>query len=205
MTNDSHLFPPRPQWEAKGYRPDEYSRWLLGDWRPIKELWEELGADPSQPEPVGVELEDWLFDMTAGPERREAEARFVHGHWLKPGDVARTEWRMRCARPPYDGWPVARGSIPAGVVLSRDGDAWGARGKGKARGFAVFRRSDDRPVRFRTERLGERQGTRRHLARDPLESQADRTSVSDGRGELHSGRPPENSTEDCSHGHHFLD
>ena len=31
---------------------------------------------------------------------------------------------MRCARPPYDGLPVARGSIPAGVVLSRDGDAW---------------------------------------------------------------------------------
>ena len=46
MTNDSRLFPPRPQWEAKGYRPDEYSRWLLGDWRPIKELWAELGIDP---------------------------------------------------------------------------------------------------------------------------------------------------------------
>ena len=30
MTNDSKLFPPRPEWEAKGYRPDEYSRWLLG-------------------------------------------------------------------------------------------------------------------------------------------------------------------------------
>ena len=47
MTNDSRLFPPRPQWEAKGYRPDEYSRWLLGDWRPIEELWEELGVDPT--------------------------------------------------------------------------------------------------------------------------------------------------------------
>ena len=35
MTNDSRLFSPRPRWEAKGYRPDEYSRWLLGDWRPI--------------------------------------------------------------------------------------------------------------------------------------------------------------------------
>lgn len=46
MTNDSKLFPPRPQWEAKGYRPDEYSRWLLGDWRPIGELWAELGIQP---------------------------------------------------------------------------------------------------------------------------------------------------------------
>ncbi len=33
MTNDSHLFQPRPVWEAKGYRPDEYSRWLRGRWR----------------------------------------------------------------------------------------------------------------------------------------------------------------------------
>jgi hypothetical protein len=34
MTNDSRLFPPRPQWEAQGYKPDEYSRWLKGKWRP---------------------------------------------------------------------------------------------------------------------------------------------------------------------------
>ena len=124
MTNDSRLFPPRPQWEAKGYRPDEYSRWLLGDWRPIEELWEKLGVDPTRPEPAEIELEEWLFDTTAGPERREAEARFVHGHLLKPGDVARTDWRVRCAQPPYDGLPVPRTKVPAGVILSRDGDAW---------------------------------------------------------------------------------
>ena len=33
MTSDSHLFPPRPAWEEKGYRGDEYGRWLLGKWR----------------------------------------------------------------------------------------------------------------------------------------------------------------------------
>ena len=124
MTNDSHLFPPRPEWEAKGYRPDEYSRWLLGNWRPMEELWEMLGVDPTKPEPAEIELEDWLFDTTAGPERREAEAQFVHGHWLKPGDVARTDWKLRCAQPPYDRLPVARVRIPAGIVLSREGDAW---------------------------------------------------------------------------------
>ena len=124
MTNDSRLFPPRPQWEAKGYRPDEYSRWLLGDWRPIGELWAEMGVDPSRPAPAEVALAPWLFDSSAGPERRTAEAQFVHGHLLKPGDVARTSWRMRCAQPPYDTLPVARADIPAGVVLSREGDAW---------------------------------------------------------------------------------
>ena len=114
MTSDSHLFPPRPQWEAKGYRPDEYSRWLLGDWRPIEELWHEMGIDPSKPQPAEIELEDWLFDSTASPERRAAEARFVHGHLLKPGDVARSEWRSRCAQPPYDELPISRVDIPSG-------------------------------------------------------------------------------------------
>ena len=126
MTNDSHLFPPRPRWEAKGYRPDEYSRWLLGEWRPIEELWEAMGVDPSRPRPMEIDLDvdSWLFDTTAGPERRESEARFVHGHWLKPGDVARTDWRSRCAQSPYDELPIPRAAIPKGVILSREGDAW---------------------------------------------------------------------------------
>ena len=124
MTNDSKLFPPRPQWEEQGYRPDEYSRWLKSDWRPIEELWAELDIDPSRPIQAEIELEDWLFDTSAGPERREAEGRFVHGHLLKPGDVARTDWRLRCAQPPYDRLPIPRAEIPAGVVLSREGDAW---------------------------------------------------------------------------------
>ena len=88
MNTDAHLFPARPQWEEKGYRPDEYSRWLRGDWRPIEELWEEMGVDPSRPESSATKLEDWLFDTTAGPEPRQAAARFAHGHWLRPGDVA---------------------------------------------------------------------------------------------------------------------
>ena len=130
MTSDSKLFPPRPKWKAKGYRPDEYSRWLKGDWRPIEELWAELGVDPDRPEPAEIELEDWLFDTTAGPERREAEAQFVHGHLLKPGDVARTDWAVRCAQPPYDRLPVPRVEIPAGIILSRDGTEWMREGAG---------------------------------------------------------------------------
>ena len=124
MNTDARLFPPRPQWEERGYRPDEYSRWLLGDWRPIEELWDELRVDPSRPEPVGTNLEGWLFDTTAGPGRREAEGRVAHGHQLKPGDIARSDCRSRCAPPPYDQLPIPRASLRPGVLLSRDGTAW---------------------------------------------------------------------------------
>jgi hypothetical protein len=124
MTSDSKLFPPRPWWEDRGYRPDEYSRWIKGDWRPIAELWTELGVDPAKAQPADIELEDWLFDTTASPEERQARAQFVHGHLLKPGDVQRTSWRRRCAQPPYDSLPIPRADIPASIILSRDADAW---------------------------------------------------------------------------------
>ncbi len=82
MTNDSKLFPPRPVWEEWGYQPDEYSRWVQGPWKPIAELWQELGVTPLP------------------------------------------ESGCRCAQPPYDTLPVPRPDIPAGIILSRDADAW---------------------------------------------------------------------------------
>jgi hypothetical protein len=83
MTNDSKLFQPKPKWEADGYRPDEYSRWLKGDWRPVSELWSELGVKSLLP-----------------------------------------EGERRCAQPPYDKMPLERTAIPAGVIISREGDSW---------------------------------------------------------------------------------
>jgi hypothetical protein len=124
MNTDAHLFPPRTKWEEQGYRPDEYSRWLKGDWRPLAELWEQLGVDATRVTPNDVELEDWLFDTTASPERRTSEARFVRGHLLKPGDVSRTAARLRCAQPPYHRLPIQRADIPPGIILSREVDAW---------------------------------------------------------------------------------
>lgn len=102
MTNDSELFPPRPKWEADGYRPDEYSRWLKSDWRPIAELWAELRIDPSRIVPIDPEC-----------ERRRTGL-----------DAQRTEWKIRCAQPPYDRLPIPRADIPAGIILSREADAW---------------------------------------------------------------------------------
>ena len=51
MTTTPTSSRPARSGRRKGYRPDEYSRWLCGDWRPIEELWEEMGVDPSRPEP----------------------------------------------------------------------------------------------------------------------------------------------------------
>ena len=102
MTNDSKLFPPRPEWEAQGYGPDEYSRWLKGNWRPIEELWRELAVDASS-----------VVAIDGDCERR-----------ITAPDVQRTEWRVRCAQPPYDRLPIPRPDIPAGIILSREADAW---------------------------------------------------------------------------------
>lgn len=34
------------------------------------------------------------------------------------------EGQRRCAKPPYDSLPIPRADIPAGIILSRDADAW---------------------------------------------------------------------------------
>ncbi len=102
LTSASRRFPPRAWWEAAGYRPDEYSRWLRGDWRPIEELWSALRIHPGRPAP-----------LEPGCDAR-----------LRCPDVATTPWRLRCAQPPYDALPVPRADLPADIVLSRAADAW---------------------------------------------------------------------------------
>lgn len=104
MNTDARLFPPLPDWENQGYRPDEYSRWLKGEWRPIDDLWSELGFDPSDRKPI---------DSTC-------EAAIV----ARGNVVQRSKSRVRCAQPPYDSLPVARTDIPEGIILSREANEW---------------------------------------------------------------------------------
>ena len=154
MNTDAKLFPPRPKWEEEGYRPDEYSRWLKGDWRPIKELWAELGMDPDQPEPAEIELEDWLFDTSAGPERRRRKRSSCMATCS-----SRAMWHERTGRCgarssrmtgcPCRAWRFRRGSSCRGTGRSGYG-----RGGDRGCGVAVVRRSHDRAVRLQREGVG---------------------------------------------------
>ena len=118
-------FPRRISWEEKGYRPDEYGRWVLGKWQQSRELWSDLASARPESESPRTELDGWLFDTTAGPRRREREGRFVHGHFLKPGDVVRSESPPTTSRKPYDGLLRMRVEAGAcGAILSRESEDW---------------------------------------------------------------------------------
>ena len=69
MTSDSDLFSYRRKLEEEeGCRPDEYSRWLSGNWRPIEELWMELGVDGCAiRSPYRPDLGGQSFDGTPPP------------------------------------------------------------------------------------------------------------------------------------------
>lgn len=65
MTNDSHLFPPRSWWEEKGYRPDQYGRWLPPEGEKPTLIYK--GKEIGPPGDVGLPLYQgvmiWQFDF----------------------------------------------------------------------------------------------------------------------------------------------
>lgn len=142
MTNDSRLFPPRPVWEAWGYRPDEYSRWIKGPWKPISELWQQLGVEtgnreqgtagreqgtgPGQrEEDSGQQAPDSPTSISGAPAASPSPV--PSSPFPAPpasGPVPGDRQRLRVAQPPYDTLPIPRADIPAGIILSRDADAW---------------------------------------------------------------------------------
>lgn len=64
MTNDSKLMPPRPRWEALGYRPSAYGCWLKGAWKQgshshfeaISSADDQFSIDPAEIDGVAVPL-----------------------------------------------------------------------------------------------------------------------------------------------------
>jgi hypothetical protein len=92
MTNDSKLFPPRPRWEEKGYRPDEYGRWLLGGWRA-----REAGS-PAPPEAPRWELQPGVLLSRDGREWiHESEVRdtalpLYEGRMIGQFDFSQKGW-----------------------------------------------------------------------------------------------------------------
>jgi hypothetical protein len=120
MTNDSKLFPPRTKWEEQGYRPDEYSRWIKGGWKPMSDLWTRLGICNANVTSMDADRGGQFLETTASFSRRNKEDLYP----TNLGDIAKTEASLRCAQPPYDKLPVPRADLPAGIFLSRDADAW---------------------------------------------------------------------------------
>ena len=121
MTNDSKLFPPRTKWEEWGYQPDEYSRWINGPWRPIAELWQELGIGGAGFQPAdNAGGQDAHPTLEVQPIDADCQRAIEEG--LRSGEVGRTEWQVRCAQPPYDRLPIPRADIPEGIILSRNAD-----------------------------------------------------------------------------------
>lgn len=102
MTSDSKLFPPRPQWEAKGYVPDEYGHWLKGPWRAIAEvfpgrapsdLWREEGWVCSRDGKLVIaldEIEDVALPLYEG--RMIGQFDFSQKGWVS-GKGRSAEWR----------------------------------------------------------------------------------------------------------------
>ena len=143
MTNDSELFPPRPWWESEGYRPDEYSRWLKGRWRPRT-------ADSSAPSeirradlPPGVILSregtEWIhegeIEGTAVPlyeGRMIGQFDFSKKAWIsgkgRKAEWAEIEWSKKSLQPQYLVAAIrllsARGTYSRRGASSARSEAW---------------------------------------------------------------------------------
>ena len=91
MTADSHLFPPRSTWEAKGYRPDEYGRWILGRWQNV-DTSEDVGPACRDSLPVGVILSR-DGSQSIGEDSVEAIALPLYeGRMLGQFDISQKGW-----------------------------------------------------------------------------------------------------------------
>jgi hypothetical protein len=111
MTNDSKLFPPRPKWEADGYKPDEYSRWLKGTWRPINELWNILNVTiaegfisrlaqppydklpiPRKDIPVGIILSRFADEWIREEDIEDVALPLYEGRMIGQNDFSEKGW-----------------------------------------------------------------------------------------------------------------
>jgi hypothetical protein len=110
MTNDSKLFPPRPKWEAQGYKPDEYGHWLKGKWQPYggesrirsRESGGILSADGSEVIHVD-EVEDVALPLYQGVMIHQFD--FSRKGWVS-GTGLRAIWRdipfeEKCLEPQF--------------------------------------------------------------------------------------------------------
>ena len=93
MTSDSKLFPPRPKWEEKGYKPDEYGRWIGPDEDVALPLYE--GRMVGQ---FDFSQKGWVSGKGRGAKWREIpwEKKVVEPQFVMASDTfqdAKTPWK----------------------------------------------------------------------------------------------------------------
>ncbi|MBD2426224.1 hypothetical protein [Phormidium sp. FACHB-1136] len=96
MTNDSKLFPPRPKWEAQGYKADEYGHWLKGEWRESGVGSRESGRgevpSPSEKRESGVILSADGREMIRVDEVEDVALPLYQGVMIQQFDFSRKGW-----------------------------------------------------------------------------------------------------------------
>jgi hypothetical protein len=93
MTNDSHLFVPRAELEANGFRPDIYGHWLSGRWRPADGACANDSAVPSQDRSCFIyigEIEDIALPLCEG--RMVGQFDYSEKGWVS-GRSRRAVWQ----------------------------------------------------------------------------------------------------------------
>ena len=160
MTNDSALFSRRNELEDAGYRPDEYGRWLVGTWHPIRTIGREMSIDPCQNSPHAHQMRSAIrpYDSIPNP-RSDIPVGIVlsrnAGEWMREKDI------ISLALPLYQGImlrrfvPSARGWI-SGTGL---GAKWDYRDRDYASWNPQFLIKPD------AERRGQGKSPRQELAK----------------------------------------
>jgi hypothetical protein len=91
MTSDSKLFPPRPQWETKGYVPDEYGHWLKGKWRLANDVFPGRLATDLWREAEWVRSRDGMQVIAIG-EIEDVALPLIQGAMLQQFDWSQKGW-----------------------------------------------------------------------------------------------------------------
>lgn len=124
-SGESKIFMPRPEWDNRGYRPDEYSRWLSGNWRSVELLrFDTLG---SVDRPISEDSDAHVELNTSTVWHQSCSDHSPQETLLGLDTYARPNKRGVLLSQQHSGQLISQSSPPPpprlrhGLILSRDG------------------------------------------------------------------------------------